>query len=319
MSSEKAPFEELAGAITLIDTGFMREQGTAVYLLQSEGRYAIIETGVANSTRRIIQTLNDKNISLADVDYVIVTHVHLDHAGGAGTLLARLPNAHLVVHPRGARHMVDPSKLWAGAAAVYSEEALKRNFGEMLPVPARQILEAPLNGESIKFGARELTFFDVQGHAKHHVAIYDEQTQGVFTGDTFGLAYPELCGPTQRLVFPTTTPIQFDPDEMRKSIQNILSYHPQRLYLTHYGVVNAPQKVGDELLSMLDAVVKMAKAEINTANRHIALRDGFLQIVLDELEHFECHRSKEKLLESLAPDAELNAQGLDFWLDTLKN
>src|SRR5690606_23693744 len=147
--------------------------------------------------------LEAAGLTPADVDWLILTHVHLDHAGGAGELMACLPNARLVVHPRGARHMIDPSKLWAGALAVYGEEEMQRSYGTLRPIPAERVVEAP-DGHVVELAGRALRCLDTPGHARHHNAIHDEPSGCVFTGDTFGLSYRELDSARGPFVIPTT-------------------------------------------------------------------------------------------------------------------
>ena len=162
------PFvEALPHAVYAIDTGFHRERFDAAYLLVHEGRAAFIDTGTHFAVPRLLATLDALGLPRAAVDWVIPTHVHLDHAGGVGTLMAALPQARLLVHPRGARHMIDPSALWAGATAVYGADEMARSYGEVVAVPAGRV-DVTHDGMSLSLAGRELTFADTPGHAKHH-------------------------------------------------------------------------------------------------------------------------------------------------------
>src|SRR5450759_2169912 len=125
--------------ISAIDSGYQRPLLDAIHMIVEGGRVAIIDTGVNSSVPRVLAALRDKGLRPEQVDYVILTHIHLDHAGGAGLLLAQLPNARLTVHPRGARHMVDPGKLIAGTIAIYGKEPTRRMYGDILSVPAERI------------------------------------------------------------------------------------------------------------------------------------------------------------------------------------
>ena len=166
-----------------------------------------------------------RGVAPAQVDYVILTHVHLDHAGGAGQLMARFPNARLTVHPRGARHMIDPSRLLAATVAIYGEEETRRIYGEILPVPRERVIETP-EGATLRLAGRELLFLDAPGHARHHVVVRDGETGHIFAGDTFGLSYRELDQDGRQFSFPTTSPSQFDPPALHRSIDRMLALGP---------------------------------------------------------------------------------------------
>src|ERR1700761_4677571 len=177
--------------IHTIDTGFVRPRFDAAYLLVENGRAAFIDCGTNYAVPRMLEALAQAGLSTAEVDWLILTHVHLDHAGGAGKLMAHLPNARLVVHPRGARHMIDPSQLWAGASAVYGEDVMETTYGRLQPIPAERVIEAP-DGHVVLLAGRPLLCLDTPGHARHHLSVYDERANACFTEDTFGLSYREF-------------------------------------------------------------------------------------------------------------------------------
>ncbi len=204
-----------------IDTGYQRKGLVASHLIQQGDRYAFVDVGTSSCLPVIHSVMADMGILPGQVDYVMVTHVHLDHAGAAGSLMQVLPQAQLVVHPRGARHMIDPSKLIAGATAVYGEERLTTTFGDILPVDAERVIEVG-DQASLSLNGRELLFLDTPGHAKHHYCVYDERSQGFFTGDTFGLCYAPFSVNGKSFLFPTTTPVQFDPDALHASINTMM-------------------------------------------------------------------------------------------------
>ena len=205
------PAREVAPGVFLVDTGYLWPNLAACYVLRGRDSAAIVETGTFQTVPRLLAALQQLGLDREAVSHVIVTHVHLDHAGGAGALMGVLPRATLVAHPRGARHLVDPAKLWAGTVGVYGEEATLALYGEPVPVPAERVVEAP-DGFSLDLGARRLRFLDAPGHAKHHFVVLDEATRGFFTGDSFGLSYRETDGgPNGPFFFISTTPVQFDP------------------------------------------------------------------------------------------------------------
>ena len=253
-----------------VDTGFVRPHFAAAYLMVHAGRAAIIDTGPAPGVPRILGALDALGVGLDAVDYVIPTHVHLDHAGGAGQLMQACTGATLLVHPRGQRHMVDPSALWAGATAVYGPEEMARDYGQVLPI-AIERTQVTQDGQRLMLAGRELLFADTPGHARHHHCIWDAATRGWFTGDTFGLSYREFDTAAGPWMLPTSTPVQFEPDVLRASIQRLLDQDPQRIYLTHYGCVEGAMTLGRQLMATLDEMTAMARGLAAGEDRHQAL------------------------------------------------
>ncbi|MCP4414755.1 MAG: MBL fold metallo-hydrolase, partial [Gammaproteobacteria bacterium] len=239
-------YQQLPDEITLVDTGLFKDGTVACYLLESDGEVAIIETGNYQTTQRLLDLLEQKNIHREKVRYVIPTHVHLDHAGGSGSLIENLPNSMLVIHPRGARHMIDPSKLIAGAQAVYGEEKFREYYGDIKGIAEERMVIAEDN-DQLTFGNRTLLFKDTPGHANHHFCVWDEQSAGWFTGDTFGIAYAQFSKRNIPLLFPTTTPVQFNPAQLIDSVKMMMSYQPKQMYLTHFGAIDVTGEVADAL------------------------------------------------------------------------
>jgi glyoxylase-like metal-dependent hydrolase (beta-lactamase superfamily II) len=262
-----------------------------------------------------MQVLELKGIAPEQVSYVIPTHVHLDHAGGAGALMQRLPRARMVIHPYGARHMIDPSKLAAGATAVYGEEAFKKSFGELVPVDEARVIEAP-DGHRLGLGSRELLCLDTPGHARHHICIHDDQSQGIFTGDTFGLSYREFDTAAGPYLLATSTPIQFDPEAWHQTLDRLMDLSPQVIYLTHYCAVEQPQRLAEMLRSSLDRFTSIALAADAApgAERTEQIRSGLLQWLLTSLDQHGCSLPHAEVERLMAMDLELDAQGLEVWL-----
>lgn len=307
--------QELPCGITVIDTGFERPRFAASHLIVEQGRAAFVDVGPSAAAGRLLDALARKGLAPDAVAYVIVTHVHLDHAGGAGTLMRHLPRARLVVHPRGAAHLIDPQRLLASAAAVYGERRLRASFGEVSPVPASRIIEAR-DGFVLSLGGRRLTFLDTPGHARHHVCIVDEKSRGIFAGDTFGLAYPEFTTRRGAFVIPTTSPVQFDPRALHASIDRLLTYRPECFYLTHYGRVTDAVCMARDLHARLDAFVALAeRLRARSARRRIELIEGMEALLLEELQRHGCALDRDTCRRLLAIDLELNAQGIEIWLD----
>ncbi len=310
-----SPSLDLGWGIHQLDTQFQRPNMAACYILEDHGEVAIIETGTKDTVLLIYACLEALGLKQEQVKYVIPTHVHLDHAGGVGLLMQQLPNATLLVHEKGARHMIDPSKLQAGATAVYGEAEFKKTYGDLIPVVADRVL-SPAHEQMITLGKRSLTFLDSPGHARHHFCIFDDQSQGFFTGDTFGLAYQELTTKQGPFIFPTTTPVQFDPVALKNSIQMLLAHQPKRMFLTHYGVVENPEVLGQSLLLQVDDLVKISKGcDLPAGAERIEfLNDSIMEYLLSRLHSHECTLSVDEQIQVLKSDVLLNAQGLDIWL-----
>jgi len=302
--------------ICAVDTVYDRREQTAVHLLIEKGRAAVIDTGTAHAVPRVMAALDARGVLPAHVDYVILTHVHLDHAGGAGQLMARFPNAQLTVHPRGARHMIDPGRLLAATAAIYGERETRRVYGEVLPVPASRVIETP-EGATLRLAERELQFLDAPGHARHHVVVRDSATGHIFAGDTFGLSYRELDQDGRAFSFPTTSPSQFDPAQLHCSIDRMLSLRPGAIYVAHFGRLENPALLAGDLHRLIDAHAELGERHRRAgAERKRLLTEGVRSLVLDERERQGWRLSREKVLEIFALDIELNAQGIESWLDT---
>ena len=319
MDSTSEHATPLGHGIWVIDTGYQRPQFDAAYLMVEQGRAAFIDTGTSLALPRLLAALDAAGVARDAVDWVIPTHVHLDHAGGAGALMAELPAAQLLVHPRGARHLINPTVLLASARAVYGDEEMQRAYGTVVPVDARRVVESA-DGMVIALAARPLTLFDTPGHARHHHCVWDARSQGFFTGDTFGLSYREFDTPQGLWLLPSTTPTQFDPTALRASIERMLDQQPQRLYLTHYGCIGNVATLGRELLDQLDSVVALGeciRSKLLTPEaRHSALKDGLAALYLQRLQRLGSTLPREHVLALLAMDIELNAQGMAVWLDT---
>ena len=252
--------------VYLIDTLYVRPGLAASHLVVDSGRAAFVDTGPAPAASRLLRALDEVGVAREQVDYVFLTHVHLDHAGGAGQLMQALPNAKAVLHPRGAPHMVDPSKLIAGSVEVYGEAMYGKLYGEMLPVPAERIVLTE-DGSRLQLGARTFEFIDAPGHARHHHCPIDLDHRDVYAGDNFGICYHDLDTAAGPFMLPTTTPVQFEPDAMHRTIDRLLSYRPQRILQTHFGPVADLERLGADLHQAVDELVRIARRHASAADR----------------------------------------------------
>ena len=300
--------------IYAIDSGFGRPLLNAVHLIVEDGRAAIVDSANNEAVPRIMAVLEQLGIAPEAVDYLIATHVHLDHAGGVGALLARLPQAKLVVHPRGARHMVDPTRLIAGTIGVYGAEAAAKMYGEILPVDPRRLIETG-PGVELRLSGRKLSFLDTPGHARHHHCVVDGGSGHIFSGDTFGLSYREWDRGGRRFIFPSTTPVQFDPQALHRSLDLLASYRPEAIYVTHYSQVTDIPRLSADMHRLLDAHVELALAARGATERSARLEAGVAALMLEEARSQGWAVQGEALLSLLKMDIELNAQGLGAWLD----
>jgi hydroxyacylglutathione hydrolase len=305
--------------IFALDALFERPRLTAIHLVVEAGRVAVIDPGTAGAVPRIIAALAALELAPEAVDWIVLTHIHLDHAAGAGLLASQLPNARVTVHPRGRRHIVDPSRLWASTVEVYGQAEAERLYGTLVPVPADRIVETP-EGATITLAGRSLEMLDTPGHARHHVCIRDGKTGHVFTGDTFGLAYTELDVAGRRFVFPTTSPNQWDPDAHHASVARLESLRPEAIYVTHFSRVDDVPRLAADLHRLIDAHAALGRSVLGmgaSPARDAALRSGVEQIVLDEAQRQRWGASRERTLDVLALDIDFNASGIGDWLDAI--
>ena len=297
-----------------IDTNYTgRADFAAAYLLEDGEELAFVEANTNAALPRLLAALEARGSSPAQVRYVIVTHIHLDHAGGAGALMAACPNATLLAHPRAAPHAIDPSRIIAGARKVYGDEQFDALYGEIQPIDAARV-EALDDGASVPFGARELRFIHTRGHANHHFCVVDEGSSSVFTGDAFGLLYPQL----QRggvLALPSTTPTDFDPLAAHEAVDDIVAAGTSSVYPTHFGEHRDLAGAAAQLHRQLDRYAQVVE-QGDQSGREGAELDAFCLAQTREIIGAELDArglgGDAAALELLDTDIEPNAQGLAF-------
>ncbi len=305
--------DALAFDIFCIDIDYIRPRLACSYLIVHAGKAAFIDCGTSLSSPRMLSVLNDLDLSVNDVEYVIPTHIHLDHAGGAGKLMHALPNAKLLVHPCGARHMIDPQRLIDSASEVYGKEKFDSLYGEIIPIDEARV-EHMNDGDAINLNGRHLLIADTPGHARHHVCLFDVISRGWFTGDTFGLSYPDISISDGPYLLPTTTPVQFEPEAWTHSIDKLINNDPQRMYLTHFGAIESVAQLAQKLKRDINHYVEIAVSVQSQHERLQQLNKKITEYTINDLVSLGCNQNHDQLVELLKTDIELNAQGLDVWL-----
>ena len=304
--------------IHTVDTAFQRDHFDACYLIVEHGRGAFVDCGTNHSVPLLLQAIARAGLTPADIDWLLVTHIHLDHAGGAGLLLQHLPNARVVAHPRAAPHLIDPSRIIAGATAVYGAEEIERSYGQVQPVPESRVVVAE-DGHVVDHNGRPLLCLDTPGHARHHYCVWDARSACWFTGDTFGLSYRELDGPQGPFILPTSSPVQFEPEALKQSIARMLAYEPQGMYLTHYDRVGSSyaevEKLAQDLYEQINAMEALGRDADGKPDRHAKLLEALSTLYLQRARAAQVPLEDAQIERALAMDIELNAQGLACWLD----
>jgi glyoxylase-like metal-dependent hydrolase (beta-lactamase superfamily II) len=290
--------------IDLYDLGMPNRTGS--YILAEE-KNAIIDTGASPSIEYILEGLASLHIKPEDIHYIIVTHIHLDHAGGAGVLLTYCPNAKLVVHPRGARHMNDPSRLILGAKEVYGEK-FNELFHPIVPIPEDRMISIH-DGDSIILSEKcTLTFFDTPGHANHHLSILDSAINSIYTGDTIGIQYPVQ---NRSFFLPSTSPNQFNPDHMLKSAQKIESLNPEFIYFGHFGGTTETAEVFKQLRHWLPVFLESTREVVDAfSNQPSSLVDRLAEVLLTKIKTELGPSLNQESEEMLEVDAYVSAMGL---------
>jgi len=237
----------LAAGLDYVDLNFLGiPEIIATAVLHGSAGVALIDPGPSTTLDSLKKSLRRKGISLGDIRQILLTHIHLDHAGATGSLLRENPTIDVFVHERGAPHMIEPSKLLASAGRLYGAD-MGRLWGDFLPVPADRV--RPLKGEErITAGGRELQVAYTPGHASHHVSYFDPSSRVAFVGDTAGIR-----GQDRDYIMPPTPPPDIDLDAWSVSEDRILSWDPDTLFLTHFGPFHGARMHFQEMTARLDA------------------------------------------------------------------
>jgi glyoxylase-like metal-dependent hydrolase (beta-lactamase superfamily II) len=301
------------GGICAIDTDHVRPWLDASHLIVERGRAAFVDTGTSHGVPRLLAALERAGLSPAAVDYIFVTHAHLDHAGGAGRLAQQLPNARVVAHPRAAPHLAEPAKLIAATRQVYGA-SYDRLYGEIPPIPRERLLETQ-EGARYSLAGRSLECLHTPGHALHHYVLLDRSAQALFAGDTFGVSYREFDVDGREFVFPATTPSHFDPDQLHRSVDRIAASGAQFVFVTHFGRVGHVAELAHSLHEGIGAYVAMALARAQQPNREDAMRGDMYVWMSGRLDAHGDTRDHAARHELLDGDIALNVAGLSAWLE----
>jgi glyoxylase-like metal-dependent hydrolase (beta-lactamase superfamily II) len=306
--SSPVQIEDLGSDVHLIDTQMGGYEGiTASYLIRGS-RPCLIETGTALSAPVVIESLTSLGIGAEDLATIVVTHIHLDHAGGVGDIARAYPNATVVVHERGARHLIDPARLVASARMVFGAQ-MDRLFGDLKPTEARRIVALGDIGSVDLGGGRQLRAFHNPGHASHHIGLVDSQTGDLYTGDAAGVYVQQTAQ-----VRPATPPPDFDLDLTLQSLQKMAEAEPTRLLFSHYGPVTTIDETlsasRDELMYWVEGVraARQTSSDLDHAVALVTERDQARNPL-----HYEDTARVERF-EALSGVA-ANVTGISRWLD----
>ena len=312
---EKQPIQ-LDERISLID-GFDMDipSRTGTYVIQEE-ELTLIEVGPSPSVKYIKRGLENVRRSFAEVKYIIVTHVHLDHAGGAGYLLQQCPNATLIVHPRGARHLIDPTKLAAGARAIYGD-SFSDIYDPIVPVPADRVVEKS-EGDTLKIGPDcTLEFMDTPGHAKHHFSVFDPVSNGIFTGDTAGVRYELLLQEGIELYLPTTSPNHFNPNDMHASLNRFAEKNVDRIYFGHFGMTENPKEALKQVAEWLNIYVEIAEEVVDEGGDYNEIARRVLKRIKEHLRGLGIQDDHEVYI-IINLDVQISALGMIDYFQKIK-
>jgi hypothetical protein len=298
--------------IIQVDCNYVQSEFASAYLLVHQGKGIFIESNTNHAISYLKKAAISAGLSLDQVVGLVITHIHLDHAGGAGLFLQEFPNAKLFAHPRAARHAIDPSKLIASATAVYGESFMKKLYGEILPCDRERVV-ALEDGASLDFQGIELKVKHTRGHANHHLVVIEPKTKKLFSGDSFGVSYPKISNRKGLLVLPSTSPTDFDGVAAIETVEWIARQDLEQIGLTHFGFINKSDipKALEQMRAYLQYSIELLEAikanhlDVETITQNIQ------EWVIQYYSFRGIHLDSEDL-KILALDFKVNAQGLHF-------
>lgn len=309
---------DLGNKIYQIDLHDQEPGRTNGYLILSD-KVALIETGPATGAGHIRDGLKSLAIPPEKIDYIIVTHIHLDHAGGAGILARELTQAKVYVHPRGARHLIDPSRLAAGARAIYGA-SFDLLFGEVLPVPQERVY-TPADGETLDLGGgRVLAFHYTPGHARHHFVVHDPVSSGIFSGDALGLRFQALSDLLGfDFTMPSAPPPEFDPPAALETLERMRALKPSCIYCTHFGRVAGVPAILSRLKELISFFESIGRQVSDSGGGAKEIEAALWELVMHELGRHMALRRDHPAVKFLELDLRLNAEGIAHYFEKMKS
>lgn len=292
-----------------IDGKYVRPQYVCITLIIKNDTVAIIDTGNKDAIEPIKEVLTQNGLNWSNVQYVIPTHAHLDHAGGAGLLIQLCDNATLICHPKAARHLIDPSRLVTSTIAVYGEHEFSALYGDIVPIESSRV-HVLNDNDTIDLAGDTLQAIDAPGHCYHQMALHHIESNTVICGDAFGMIFPTLKGNFTNFVFPSTSPTQFNPDAMTSTFDRILDLKPQTVQVAHFGIAPDPQYARDQMNRILDDYFQFATTAYQDGASEDDLTNVLMQYHLDYLFKHHGSFSPEFIEQQLRFSIGINAQGL---------
>ena len=299
-------------SIQTIDCHYIVNEFAAAYLMIEKEEALFIDNNTNFAIPFLLSALEKNQIKKEQVKYLIITHIHLDHAGATSRLVQEFPNAIVLAHPKASPHVINPKRIIESASMVYGKENFIKMYGDILEVPSERVRSMQDN-ETIQFGDRKLTFIYTRGHANHHFVILDSKTNSIFTGDSYGISYPWLREGSYPFLFPSTTPTDFNAEEARISIEKILNTGADTAYLTHFDSWRDMKSGRDQMLLGIDRMEKIYLDLINSNKDDNGLQElAVAKINSFFEEEFSKRNIPFSVLKKVDGDIEINAQGLVF-------
>lgn len=299
--------------IHTIDCHFLgSEEAVAAYLVTNGKEACFIDNNNANASQYLMHALEESGFEPHQVRYIIITHIHLDHAAGSARMLELCPNATFLAHPKAARHAINPELLIKSTKKVYGEETYEKMYGGFLPVPKDRVAVMEHNAK-VRLGDTELLFLHTRGHADHHFCVFESETKSIFTGDSFGVSYTKFQTPKGRLHFPASTPTDFHYAEALLSLDRILDSGAETAYLTHYGALKDLQRQSNILRNGLKHYeeLRLKLPSLSEPERIPFARQAMVDFFLAELNKIDYPESDIDW-NYLDLDVDLNSQGLVY-------
>jgi glyoxylase-like metal-dependent hydrolase (beta-lactamase superfamily II) len=308
--------KEVAPQTYLIDSLYVREGVGAIYLLlePKTKKFLLVDCGTAHSVALVEKAAQKLGTSLQNLEAIFLTHVHLDHGAGAGAFMQKAKDAKLYVHPKGARHIIDPSRLLETAEDFY-KDPVQKLFGDVVGCPEDRVLEAQ-NDQILDFYGRKLQVHFSPGHAKHHMSLWDIENKLYFAGDTAGIVYPNWSGEKFFALLPTS-PTDFDPDLWRKTAKEIREKAPKKIFITHFGGVENVKNLLFQVENCLQKLIFIAlenRKEARGEARTKAINNSIAKMMQEELSAIDPSFQKNKIDSWFQKDYHIAASGLDHWL-----